>query len=261
MQPEDASHAGAPDAVIDVRGLSKTFDAVRAVDAVSFTVKAGSTFGLLGANGAGKTTTLALLLGLVTPSAGSIRLFGLDLARRRYEILPRLNFSSPYVDLPLRLTVRENLLFYGRLYGVRRLADRIAVLAGDLGLEEFLDRGYGSLSAGQRTRVALAKALVNSPALLLLDEPTASLDPDVSDRIRAYLATYQRATGATVVLASHNMTEVERICGEVALMRAGRIVATGSPAALIARFGRTTMEEVFLDVARDGARTPQAAVR
>jgi ABC-2 type transport system ATP-binding protein len=211
------------------------------------------TAALLGGNGAGKTTTLSILLGLLLPTAGRILIFGEDMLRHRYRVLPRMNFSSPYVDLPHRLTVRQNLAVYGRLYGVARVGARIATLARDLQIEEFLDRPTGKLSAGQKTRVALAKALVNEPELLLLDEPTASLDPDTGDWIRSYLEVYQRRNGATILLASHNMGEVERLCSEVMMMRKGRIVDRGSPRALVARYGRDTLEEVFLDIARAGA--------
>lgn len=240
--------------VILVRDLQKRFGDALAVDGIDLEVPAGVTAGLLGGNGAGKTTTLSMLLGLVTPTGGSIRILGEDMLRHRYRVLPRMNFSSPYVDLPHRLSVRENLSVYGRLYGLDRLPERIAALARDLQIEPFLDRQVGNLSAGQKTRVALAKALVNEPELLVLDEPTASLDPDTADWIRAYLEAYRQATGATIMLASHNMAEVERLCSVVFMMRRGRVVDRGSPEELLARFGRTTLEEVFLDIARDGPR-------
>jgi ABC-2 type transport system ATP-binding protein len=241
---------------IEVHDLGKTFGSVVAVDRVGFTVASGSATALLGGNGAGKTTTLSMLLGLLLPSSGTVRVLGEDMVRHRYRVLPRLNFSSPYVDLPHRLSVRQNLTVYGRLYGVAGTRARIAELAGELDFVPFLDRAVGSLSAGQKTRVALAKALLNRPELLLLDEPTASLDPDTADWVRAYLTAYRRATGATILLASHNMTEVERICDHVLMMKQGRIVDSGSPAALVERFGRATLEEVFLDIARDRARPP-----
>jgi ABC-2 type transport system ATP-binding protein len=179
-----------------------------------------------------------------------VRVFGADMQRERYRVLPRMNFSSPYVELPHRLTVRENLRIYGSLYGVRHVRTRIAALARDLQLTEFLDRKTGNLSAGQKTRVALAKALINDPELLLLDEPTVSLDPDTGDWVRSYLETYRARTGATILLASHNMGEVERLCSQVFMLRKGRIVDHGSPEALIDRYGRDTLEEVFLDIAR-----------
>ncbi|CAA7613020.1 ABC transporter ATP-binding protein [Magnetospirillum sp. SS-4] len=239
---------------IEVRSVSKVFGTNRAVDDISFDVAAGSITALLGGNGAGKTTTLSMILGLLVPSAGAIAVLGEDMVRDRYRVLPRLNFSSPYVDLPHRLTVRQNLTVYGRLYGVAGLKARIAELAGELALEDLLDRASGRLSAGQKTRVALAKALLNTPELLLLDEPTASLDPDTADWVRGYFEAYRRRTGATIVLASHNMAEVERMCDQVLIMKQGRIVDQGSPAALIGRFGRANLEDVFLDIARDRQR-------
>lgn len=235
---------------IDVAGLTKRFGSATAVDAVNFHIRAGSATALLGPNGAGKTTTLAMLLGLMTPTSGSIRVLGTDMRRNRYAVLERMNYASPYIDLPQRLTVRENLTVYGRLYGVRSLARRIDRLAGELELGPLIDRPYRELSAGQRTRVALAKALINEPELLLLDEPTASLDPDTGDRIRGWLEAYRARTGATMLLASHNMPEVERLCDRVLMMRSGRIVDDGTPAGLAARYGRRNLEEVFLDVAR-----------
>lgn len=239
------------DPALQVQNLTKHFGGVAAVSDLSFSVARGTTVALLGGNGAGKTTTLSMLLGLLLPTSGSIRVLGEDMARHRYRVLPRLNFSSPYVDLPNRLTARENLTVYGHLYGVRSLRTRIADLAEALDLGDFLDRPVGKLSAGQKTRVALAKALLNRPELLLLDEPTASLDPDTADWMRGYFQDYQRATGATILLASHNMTEVERLADDVLMLKAGRLVDQGSPQALVARYGRATMEEVFLDIARD----------
>ncbi|KIL99180.1 hypothetical protein CCC_03398 [Paramagnetospirillum magnetotacticum MS-1] len=239
---------------IEVQSLFKSFGPVKAVDGISFAIAAGSTTALLGGNGAGKTTTLSMLLGLLLPTSGSITVLGEDMVRHRYRVLPRMNFSSPYVDLPHRLTVRQNLKVYGGLYGVKHLADRIGELTEELDLGDFIDRPAGKLSAGQKTRVALAKALLNKPDLLLLDEPTASLDPDTADWVRSYFQAYRDRTGATIVLASHNMTEVERMCDHVLMMKEGRIVDQGSPSALIERFGRATMEEVFLDIARDRRR-------
>lgn len=236
---------------IQVQNLTKRYGDVVAVDAVSFEVAAGTISALLGGNGAGKTTTIAMLLGLLLPTSGTIRVLGEDMLHHRYRVLGRMNFSSPYVDLPYRLTVWENLSVYANLYGLRQVRKRLQQLSQDLDLEVFLHRPYGTLSAGQKTRVALAKALLNEPEVLLLDEPTASLDPDTADRIRSYLLDYQRASGATVLLASHNMPEVERLCSDVIMMRAGAIVDRGSPRALLARYGRATLEEVFLAIARD----------
>ena len=237
--------------VIEARNLSKVFDQIHAVDDISFQVRQGVTTALLGGNGAGKTTTLAMLLGLLLPTTGSIRILGEDMLQHRYRLLHRMNFSSPYVDLPQRLTVRENLTVYGHLYRLQGLKQRIAQIADELDLNEVLDRRYGRLSAGQKTRVSLAKSLLNEPELLLLDEPTASLDPDTADAIRTYLEQYQQRTGASILLASHNMSEVERMAADVIMMRRGKIVDTGSPDTLIDRYGRSSMEEVFIDVARN----------
>lgn len=235
---------------IEVRDLCKSYGAVRAVDGISFEVPAGTVCGLLGANGAGKTTTIAILLGLLTPSSGRVSILGEDFLSDRYKVLPRMNFSSPYVDLPQRLSVYENLDVYARLYGVADRRKRIHDLCEALDLTNYRKRVYGSLSAGQKTRAALAKALINYPDLLLLDEPTASLDPDTADRMRRYLEDYQAATGASILFASHNMNEVERICDQILIMRAGRIIDSGRPRDLIAAYGRNTLEEVFLDVIR-----------
>jgi ABC-2 type transport system ATP-binding protein len=237
---------------ITVHQLTKRFGTVAAVDGISFTVAAGSITGLLGGNGAGKTTTMAMLLGLLLPSDGDIRVLGARFPQDRYRSLPRMNFSSPYVDLPGRLSVKENLTVYGHLYGVRRLKDRIAELAEELNLGPLLGRATGRLSAGQKTRVALAKALINRPDLLLLDEPTASLDPDTADWMRSYLERYRAATGATLLLASHNMAEVERLCDDVLMMKEGRLVDRGPPRELVGRYGRANLEDVFLTIARGG---------
>jgi ABC-2 type transport system ATP-binding protein len=235
---------------IEVHGLCKSFDGVVAVDGIDFTVSAGHICALLGGNGAGKTTTISMLLGLLLPTSGEIRILGMDMRRERYRVLPHMNFSSPYADLPRRLTVRQNLSVYARLYGVSDWRQRIERLAADLEIEAFLDRPYGSLSAGQRTRVSLAKALLNSPRVLLMDEPTASLDPDTADRVRTQLDAYRRATGASILLASHNMPEVERLCDEVLIMKGGRIVDRGTPLELRERHGLADLEQVFLDIAR-----------
>jgi ABC-2 type transport system ATP-binding protein len=237
-------------AAVEVDALVKTFKGVRAVDGISFRISMGSITGLLGGNGAGKTTTIGMLLGLILPTSGRIRVLGHDMPADRHKVLHRLNFESPYVALPSRLTVRQNLRVFGLLYGVRDLEARIEALAAELDLTAFIDREAGKLSAGQKTRVALAKALINAPDLLLLDEPTASLDPDTGDWIRSRLEAYRVERGATIVLASHNMPEVERLCDDVIMMKGGRIVDRGSPHALIERYGRTTLEDVFLDVAR-----------
>ena len=243
---------------IAVENLVKRYDRVLAVDGLSFQVEAGTTCALLGGNGAGKTTTLAILLGVLLPSSGSVRVLDVDMARERYRALPRMNFTSPYVDLPKKLTVEENLVVFSHLYGLKQIRARIAALAAQFEFAPLLKRDYGTLSAGQRTRVSVAKALLNRPEVLLLDEPTVSLDPDIADRIRTHLVEYQKQSGATLLLASHNMVEVERICHQVLMMKQGRIVDRGSPAGLIARYGRRSMEEVFLDVARTGQREAEA---
>src|SRR4051812_23103089 len=255
-------HIGAmPEPVIAVENLVKRYPSAVAVDRIDFTVGRGVTAALLGGNGAGKTTTLSMLLGLLLPTSGTVRVFGEDMLKHRHRVLPRMNFSSPYVDLPHRLTVRQNLVIYGRLYSLRHLKERIAELARDLQLEAFLDRQTGSLSAGQKTRVALAKALLNRPDLLLLDEPTASLDPDTGDWVRSYLEAYRDRTGAAILLASHNMGEVERLCSQVLMLRQGRIVDQGSPSELIARHGRRNLEEVFLAIAREQERLEPVAAQ
>ena len=247
---------------IVVEGLAKAYGGVEAVKGISFAVREGTTTALLGGNGAGKTTTLSMLLGLLTPSAGRVIVLGAEMPAERHRVLPRMNFTSPYVDLPKRLTVRQNLAVFADLYGVRQPARRIAEVAAECDLDGLLARPYGSLSAGQRTRVSLAKAVLNEPDVLLLDEPTASLDPDVGDRMRTYLERYQHRTGCTMLLASHHMGEVERMCDDVIMLREGRVVDQGAPRQLIARYGRDNMEEVFLDIARgsgDGERVAGAA--
>ncbi|MGH7049629.1 MAG: ABC transporter ATP-binding protein [Acetobacteraceae bacterium] len=238
------------DAIV-ASGLTKRYGrGPLAVNGLDFRLSNGITLGLLGGNGAGKTTTLALLLGLLVPTEGRIVVLGHDMAKDRFPALQRMNFSSPYVALPQRLTVAENLRVYGHLYSVPRLEQRIAALAEELELGSLLNRPVGELSAGQKTRAALAKALINRPEVLLLDEPTASLDPDTADWVRGWLERYRADSGAAILLASHNMAEVERLCSDVLMLKEGRIVDRGSPNALIARYGRDDMEEVFLDIAR-----------
>ncbi|MGE0224686.1 MAG: ABC transporter ATP-binding protein [Acetobacteraceae bacterium] len=240
---------------IRVSRLVKRYGDVLAVDDIEFTVPAGMTVGLLGGNGAGKTTTIAMLMGLLVPTSGAIEVLGHDMARDRFAALERMNFSSPYVSLPARLTVAENLRVYGHLYNVRHVEERIITLARELDLEALLTRPAGQLSAGQKTRVALAKALINRPELLLLDEPTASLDPDTGDWVRTWLERYREETGASILLASHNMSEVERLCADVLMLKQGRIVDRGSPADLLERYGRDDLEDVFLDIARGRAQS------
>ena len=239
---------------IEVGRLVKLYKTTRAVDGVSFRIVRGSITGLLGGNGAGKTTTIAMIMGLVLPTSGRIQVLGCTMPDQSADVLGRMNFESPYVDLPMRLTVRQNLTIFGRLYAVADLRERIAQLAADLDLGDFLDRPNGKLSAGQKTRVALAKALINQPELLLLDEPTASLDPDTADWVRQHLQTYRHNNDATILLASHNMLEVERLCDRVIIMKRGRIEDDDSPDNIMVRYNRATLEEVFLDVARGRAR-------
>jgi ABC-2 type transport system ATP-binding protein len=249
---------------IEVSNLTKVYASngktTRAVDGISFTLAPGSITGLLGGNGAGKTTTIAMILGLIEPTSGHVRVMGAEMPRERYRVLHRMNFESPYIDMPNRLTVRQNLTVFGRLYAVERLRDRIVALAEQLDLSDLLERPAGKLSAGQKTRVGLAKALINRPEVLLLDEPTASLDPDTADWVRSHLERYCAEVNATVLLASHNMAEVERLCQRVIIMKQGKIEDDAAPDVLLARYGRSSLEDVFLDVARGrGEATREAA--
>ncbi len=248
----------APPAIAADR-LVKVYKTTTAVAGISFALAPGSITALLGGNGAGKTTTIAMIMGLIEPTSGSVAVLGAAMPRERYRVLHRMNFESPYVEMPRRLTVRQNLKVFARLYGVDDVAGRIAALADELDLVELLDRQTGKLSSGQRTRVALAKALLNRPEVLLLDEPTASLDPDTADWVRARLERYRLARGATILLASHNMVEVERLCERVIIMKKGAIVDDDAPGALLARYGRATLEQVFLDVARGQGEAREAA--
>jgi ABC-2 type transport system ATP-binding protein len=257
------SHSNGAPPPASVRDLRKIYRDIAAVDRISFRLESGSITALLGGNGAGKTTTISMLMGLVVPTSGQALVFGANMARERHKVLHRMNFESPYVDVPMRLTVRQNLEIFARLYGVRDLKGRIAETAEEFRLAELMDRPYGKLSAGQKTRVSMAKALLNDPELLLLDEPTASLDPDTADWARSKLEVYCRGRGATLVLASHNMAEVERLADRVIMLEKGRIIADETPPELIKRFGRANLEEVFLAIARrgvaDGEDTPSTA--
>jgi ABC-2 type transport system ATP-binding protein len=245
---------------IAVERLVKIYKTVPAVDEISFTLAAGTITALLGGNGAGKTTTIASIMGLITPTSGRVSVLGAQMPQQRYRVLHRMNFESPYVEVPMRLTVRQNLTVFGKLYDVDHLRERITELAQELDLIDLLDRPTGNLSAGQKTRVSLAKALVNTPDVLLLDEPTASLDPDTANWVRGRLERYCRDRHATVLLASHNMTEVERLCERVIMLKRGRIEDDDTPAKLLRRYGRSTLEEVFLDVVRgNGAELREAA--
>ncbi|HYP10257.1 MAG TPA: ABC transporter ATP-binding protein [Xanthobacteraceae bacterium] len=245
---------------IAVERLVKIYKTVAAVDGISFSLAPGTITALLGGNGAGKTTTIASIMGLITPTSGRVSVLGAQMPQQRYRVLQRMNFESPYVEVPMRLTVRQNLTVFGKLYDVENLRQRIAELGHELDLVDLLDRTTGNLSAGQKTRVSLAKALINSPDMLLLDEPTASLDPDTADWVRGRLERYCRDRHATVLLASHNMSEVERLCERVIMLKRGRIEDDDTPAKLLRRYGRSTLEEVFLDVARgNGGEAREAA--
>ncbi len=243
-------HAPASNPAIAVDRLVKAYKTVTAVDGISFALERGTCTALLGGNGAGKTTTISTIMGLVEPTSGQVTVLGAVMPRQRHLALHRMNFESPYVNMPMRLTVRQNLNVFGMLYGCADVAGRIRALAEELELSDFLDRPTGKLSSGQKTRVALAKSLINQPEILLLDEPTASLDPDTADWVRGRLEHYRKERGATVLLASHNMGEVERLCDRVIMMKTGRIVDDDTPERLIARYGRSNLEEVFLDIAR-----------
>ena len=237
--------------ILQTEKLTKRFSSVLAVDSLSFALRQGSITALLGGNGAGKTTTLSMLLGLLEPTSGKISLFGQDFIRNRYNVLGRMNFSSPYVDLPQRLTVRENLTVYARLYGVANVRERIETVSSEFRLQDLLDRRVRRLSSGQKTRVSLAKSLINRPEFLLLDEPTASLDPDTTVWIRDFLKNYRDTYKATILFASHDMREVQLLCDEVLLMKQGKIVEEGSPQELLLKHGKDDLEQVFLDVSRE----------
>src|ERR1700730_6845854 len=235
---------------IAVARLVKIYQRGMAVDGISFTLPVGSVTGLLGGNGAGKTTTIAMIMGLLTPTSGTVRVLGANMPSQRYRVLHRMNFESPYVEMPMRLTERQNLTVFGHLYGVARLAGRVAPLGDELDVADLRDRPSGTFSSGQKPRVSPAKALIIRPEVLLLDEPTASLDPDTADWVRSSLQRYRSECGATILLASHNMSEVERLCERVIIMKKGRIEDDGTPAELLKQYGRQTLEEVFLDVVR-----------
>ena len=242
--------ASTPEPGILVENLTKVYQGKAAVNDVSLTAPRGATVGLLGGNGAGKTTTIAMIMGLVTPTKGRALVLGHDMSKDPHKVLPRMNFESPYVALPAKLTVRQNLTIFGKLYNVPDLKKRIAALVEEFDLGDVLDTLTGKLSAGQKTRVALAKALINEPEVLLLDEPTASLDPDRADWVRSSLEAYKERCGATILLSSHNMMEVERMCGFVFIMSYGRIVESGAPYELIERYKCHDLYEVFIEIAR-----------
>jgi len=237
--------------LIEVNNLTKTFKGVNVVDNISFNLKSGEIKGILGANGAGKTTTIAMLLGLLIPSKGSIKILSEDILKNRFTILNRINFSSPYVDLPKKLTVRQNLYVYSMLYGIKNINEKIKKISKQLGFEKLLYSKTGELSSGQKTRVSLGKAILNTPEILFLDEPTASLDPDSADRIRTFLENYCRKNNSSMILASHNMYEVTRLCDSVIMMKDGKIVDEGTPKSLLKKYGKKNLEEVFLKITRN----------
>ena len=238
---------------IEIKNLSKQYNNILAVKNISFKINKGSIVGLLGPNGCGKTTTIGMMLGLIKPTSGTVFINGLNIENEnnRTKILEKVNFISPYVELPKKLTVEENLKVYGKLYGVNNLQDKISDLMKQLNLFEFKKRKTGELSSGQKNRVSLAKALINDPEILFLDEPTVSLDPDVGDYIRTYIEGFASKKGTTILLASHNMDEVERLCNEVMMMKNGEIIDKGTCDSLIIKHGRKNLEETFLKIVRE----------
>ena len=238
---------------IEIKNLNKCYNNIEAVKNINFTINKGSIVGLLGPNGCGKTTTIGMMLGLIKPSSGTVFINGqnIESEKNRTKILEKMNFISPYVELPKKLTVEENLKVYGKMYGAKNLKDKISDLMKQLNLSEFKTRKTGELSSGQKNRVSLAKALINDPEILLLDEPTASLDPDVGDYIRTYIESFASKKGATILLASHNMNEVERLCNEVMMMKNGKIIDKGTCNDLIKKHGRKNLEETFLKIVRE----------
>jgi len=238
-------------AAIEVNNLAKQFKNTLAVNNISFKINKGTIIGLLGPNGCGKSTTIGMMLGLIKPTSGTVVINGQNIENNRTSLLEKMNFISPYIELPKKLTVEENLKVYGRLYGVKNLEDKISEIMEKLNLTEFKKRKTGELSSGQKNRVSLAKALVNDPEILLLDEPTASLDPDVGDNIRTFIEDFASKKGATILLASHNMNEVERLCHEVMMMKDGKIIDKGKSSDLINKHGRKNLEEVFLKIVRE----------
>ena len=236
---------------IKVQNLTKKFDNYLAVNNINFNLKSGKTLGLLGPNGCGKTTSIGMMLGLITPSSGEVLINNQNVnSANRNDLLGRMNFASPYIELPKKLTVRQNLELYGRLYGVKDLKIRIVEISDDLNLNNFLDKKTGELSSGQKNRVSLAKSLINKPEILFLDEPTASLDPDIGDFVRQYIEIYKSKNQITILLASHNMSEVERLCDTVIMMKEGQIVDSGTCKELINKHGRDSLEDTFLQIAR-----------
>ena len=236
---------------LEIINLEKTYKDKKAVNNISFKVNQNEIIGILGPNGCGKTTTIGMILGLLKPSKGKILINGIEIEKKRVELLDKLNFISPYIELPKKLTVQQNLIVYGKLYDVKKLNEKIDYLSDKLKLSEMLNKITGELSSGQKNRVSLAKSIINDPKVLLLDEPTASLDPETGDYVRSFLEEYQKEKKASIVLASHNMSEVERLCSSVLMMNNGSIIDYGSPKELIKKHGRENMEEVFLKLNRD----------
>ena len=236
---------------LEVIGLSKAYNIKEAVKDVSFKLNQNEIIGILGPNGCGKTTTIAMILGLLKPSKGKVLVSGVEIENQRVDLLNQLNFISPYIELPKKLTVRQNLEVYGRLYDVNKLKTKIDYLTEKLRLYEFIDKLTGDLSSGQKNRVSLAKSIINDPKVLLLDEPTASLDPETGDFVRSFLEEYQKENKTSILLASHNMAEVERLCSSVLMMNKGSIIDEGKPKELIKKHGRRNMEEVFLKLTRE----------
>ncbi len=236
---------------LEVIGLSKAYNLKEAVIEVSFKVNQNEIIGILGPNGCGKTTTIGMILGLLKPSKGKVLINGVEIENQRVDLLNQLNFISPYIELPKKLTVRQNLEVYGRLYDVNKHKEKIDYLCEKLRLYEFIDKLTGELSSGQKNRVSLAKSIINDPKVLLLDEPTASLDPETGDFVRSFLEEYQQVNKTSILLASHNMAEVERLCSSVLMMNKGSIIDEGKPEELIKKHGRKNMEEVFLKLTRE----------
>ncbi len=238
---------------IELKNLNKNYENFKAVKNLDFKIETGSIIGLLGPNGCGKTTTIGMILGLIKPTSGEILVRGknVEIEKNRIEVLEKMNFISPYVELPKKLTVRENLIVYGKMYEVKNLKNKINNLIDELHLGEFEKKKTGELSSGQKNRVSLAKSLINSPEILLLDEPTASLDPDTGDYIRSYIENYAKKNNTTILLASHNMNEVERLCSKVMMMKGGKIIDEGTCKDLIIKHGRLNLEETFLKIIRE----------
>ena len=236
---------------IKVINLKKTYGSKEAVKNISFEIKQNEIIGLLGPNGSGKTTTIGMILGLLKPTSGEVLINGLKIEKNLINILQKINFISPYIELPKKLTVKQNLIVYGKLYSVKNLNEKIDYLVSELRLENLLNRVTGELSSGQKNRISLAKAIINDPNVLLLDEPTASLDPETGDFVRSFFESYQKEKGTSILLASHNMSEVERLCSSVLMMNNGSIIDQGSPEKLIQKHGRKNMEEVFLKLTRE----------